>query len=106
MISQTLTSEEIKTKVLNFLSKVWNERYIDLKKKSVIVLFKFSLYRLMYPFLQTVSHQESEEARLERLKEWRSIIEKHCEQMERETSSPVHTPLPEEVSERTAYFIV
>ncbi|XP_016399204.1 uncharacterized protein C1orf112 homolog [Sinocyclocheilus rhinocerous] len=65
VISQTLTSEEIKTKVLNFLSK-------------------------------TVSHQESKEARLERLKEWRSIIEKHCEQMERETSSPVHTPLTEE----------
>lgn len=60
----------------------------------------------MYHFLQTVSYQESEEARLERLKEWRSIIEKHCEQMERETSSPVHTPLPEEVSERMAYFIV
>uniref|UniRef100_A0A671Q9A7 Si:dkey-97o5.1 n=1 Tax=Sinocyclocheilus anshuiensis TaxID=1608454 RepID=A0A671Q9A7_9TELE len=57
VISQTLTSEEIKTKVLNFLSK---------------------------------------EARLERLKEWRSIIEKHCEQMEHETSSPVHTPLTEE----------
>uniref|UniRef100_A0A671P4F8 14 kDa phosphohistidine phosphatase-like n=1 Tax=Sinocyclocheilus anshuiensis TaxID=1608454 RepID=A0A671P4F8_9TELE len=65
VISQTLTSEEIKTKVLNYLSK-------------------------------TVSHQESEEARLERLKEWRSIIEKHCEQMECEDNSPVHTPLTEE----------
>lgn len=38
MISQTLTSEEIKTKVLNFLSKVWNERYIDLKKCLIQVL--------------------------------------------------------------------
>ncbi|XP_016391484.1 FIGNL1-interacting regulator of recombination and mitosis isoform X1 [Sinocyclocheilus rhinocerous] len=65
VISQTLSSEEIKTKVLNYLSK-------------------------------TVSHQESEEARLERLKEWRSIIEKHCEQMESEDNSPVHTPLTEE----------
>ncbi|KTG32456.1 hypothetical protein cypCar_00009515, partial [Cyprinus carpio] len=65
VISQTLTSEEIKTKVLNYLSK-------------------------------TVSHQESEEARFERLKEWRSVIEKHCEQMECEDNSPVQTPLTEE----------
>ncbi|RXN06304.1 putative protein C1orf112 -like [Labeo rohita] len=65
VISQTLTSEEIKTKVLNFLSK-------------------------------TVSNQESEEARLERLKEWRRIIEKHCEQLECENNTPVHTPLTEE----------
>ncbi|XP_067273799.1 FIGNL1-interacting regulator of recombination and mitosis isoform X2 [Pseudorasbora parva] len=65
VISQTLTSEEVKTKVLNFLSK-------------------------------TVSQLESGEVRLERLKEWRSIIEKHCEQMERENSSSVHTPLTEE----------
>uniref|UniRef100_A0A673JVV5 Uncharacterized protein n=1 Tax=Sinocyclocheilus rhinocerous TaxID=307959 RepID=A0A673JVV5_9TELE len=69
VISQTLSSEEIKTKVLNYLSK-------------------------------TVSHQESEEARLERLKEWRSIIEKHCEQMESEDNSPVHTPLTEPCPKR------
>ncbi|XP_039541431.1 uncharacterized protein C1orf112 homolog [Pimephales promelas] len=62
VISQTLTSEEVKTKVLNFLSK-------------------------------TVSLQESEELRLERLKGWRSIIEKHCEQMESENRSPEHTPI-------------
>lgn len=53
----------------------------------------------MYHSLQTVSHQESEEARFERLKEWRSVIEKHCEQMECEDNSPVQTPLTEEVSE-------
>uniref|UniRef100_A0A8C2H5C3 Uncharacterized protein n=1 Tax=Cyprinus carpio TaxID=7962 RepID=A0A8C2H5C3_CYPCA len=51
---------------------------------------------LMYHSLQTVSHQESEEARFERLKEWRSVIEKHCEQMECEDNSPVQTPLTEE----------
>lgn len=56
----------------------------------------------MHHFLQIVSHQQSEEARLERLKEWRSIIETHCEQMKHETSSPVHTPLTEEASERMA----
>ncbi|XP_052391734.1 uncharacterized protein C1orf112 homolog isoform X1 [Carassius gibelio] len=65
VISQTLTSEEIKTKVLNYLSKI-------------------------------VSHQESEEARLGRLKEWRSVIEKHCERMECEDNSPVQPPLTEE----------
>uniref|UniRef100_A0A8C1GJ96 Si:dkey-97o5.1 n=1 Tax=Cyprinus carpio TaxID=7962 RepID=A0A8C1GJ96_CYPCA len=61
-------------------------------------LFNFYITKilLMYHSLQTVSHQESEEARFERLKEWRSVIEKHCEQMECEDNSPVQTPLTEE----------
>ncbi|XP_043075256.1 uncharacterized protein C1orf112 homolog [Puntigrus tetrazona] len=65
VISQALTSEDLKSKVLNFLSK-------------------------------TITNQESEEAKLERLKEWRSLIEKHCEQIECETRSLVHAPLNEE----------
>lgn len=65
VISQTLTSEDVKTKVINFLSK-------------------------------TVSEREPAEARLERLKKDRSIIENHCERLEREMSSPVHTAPAEE----------
>lgn len=65
VISQTLKTEEVKSKVLNFLSK-------------------------------TVSRQESEETRLERLKEWKCVIEKHCQQMESEKSQPAQTPLTEE----------
>ncbi|XP_051955013.1 uncharacterized protein C1orf112 homolog isoform X1 [Xyrauchen texanus] len=65
VISQTLTSEEVKTKVVNFLSK-------------------------------TVSQNESGEARLKRLKEGRDIIEKHCERLEKESGSPVHTAVAEE----------
>nr|XP_055042094.1 uncharacterized protein C1orf112 homolog [Misgurnus anguillicaudatus]XP_055042095.1 uncharacterized protein C1orf112 homolog [Misgurnus anguillicaudatus]XP_055042096.1 uncharacterized protein C1orf112 homolog [Misgurnus anguillicaudatus] len=65
VISQTLTSEEVKTKVINFLSK-------------------------------TVSQQESADARLERLKEGTSIIDNHCKQLERESSSPVNIDSAEE----------
>lgn len=38
------------------------------------------------------------EERLERLKEDRSVIENHCERLEREKSSHVHTAPAEEVS--------
>lgn len=65
VITQTLTSEEVKTKVINFLSK-------------------------------TVSQQESADARLERLKEGTSVIENHCKQLERKSSSPVHIGSAEE----------
>lgn len=50
VISQTLTSEEVRTKVLNFLSKVTSEICINFKC-IIFFLLLCSLYRLLYYFL-------------------------------------------------------
>ncbi|KAL6486016.1 hypothetical protein MHYP_G00054080 [Metynnis hypsauchen] len=65
VISQSLTSEETKNKVVNFLSK-------------------------------TISVQEAEKARVERMRVEASTIERHSERLETEQKMPVQTPAVEE----------
>lgn len=64
----------------------------------VFLQFVLLLITVLLSTLQTVSQRESAVERLGRLKEDRSIIENHCETLDREKSLPVHTAAAEEVS--------
>ncbi|KAL4635082.1 hypothetical protein GN956_G14054 [Arapaima gigas] len=76
VISHSLTSEEIKNEVVNFLSKVTFTLlklcFMSSRKDSYFLVFSF----------ETLDVQETEQVRLERLKAERLIYEKHTKRRE------------------------